>query len=214
MSLAAAAQQAPSDGRASADPDVVAKMMGVLLTRSSVAPKTLGAPGPSAEELRLPVAAALAAPDHEALRPWRFVVIEGTGRQQLSQAFVQIRKARSPKARPEELARTWRKTMRAPTLLGVVGRLVSDHPKVPVHEQYISIGAAVHSIMLACHALGYGAIMLSGNRSRNPVVARLLELAAHEEMIGFISIGTPLKKVTPKLRPSPDDYLQFWRGQT
>jgi len=67
--------------------------------------------------------------------------------------------------------------------------------------------------MLACHALGYGAIMLSGNRSRDPLVAQLLELAANEEMIGFISIGIRVKKVNPKPRPSPDDHLQFWRGR-
>jgi nitroreductase len=84
---------------------------------------------------------------------------------------------------------------------------------VPVHEQYISIGAAIHGIMLACHAMGYGAIMLSGNRSRDPLVGQLLGLVDDEEMVGFISIGTPSKRVNPKRRPSPDDHLQVWRGR-
>lgn len=102
--------------------------------------------------------------------------------------------------------------MRAPTLIGVVARLVRDHPRVPVHEQYVSVGAAIQGILLACHALGYGAIVLSGRRSRAPLVHRLLGLAADEEMIGFMSIGTPTKRVNPKRRPSSREYLQVWRG--
>lgn len=117
-----------------------------------------------------------------------------------------------PRIGPKELARTWRKAMRAPTLIGVATRLVHDHPKVPVHEQYLTIGAAIQGVLLACHALGYGAIVLSGRRSRDPFVHRLLGLAADEEVVGFISIGTPSKRIAPKRRPTPEAYLQTWRG--
>jgi nitroreductase len=186
--------------------------MRVLLTRSSVAPKTLGAPGPSPEEIQVMIAAGLTAPDHDALRPWRFVVVEGEGRAQLSQVFVEIRKRANARAGRRELARTWRKMMRAPTLVGVVACLHKDHPKVPIHEQYISVGAAIQGVMLAAHALGYGAIVLSGNRSRDPLVHVLLDLAHNEEMIGFISVGTPSKQIHPKPRPLPDSHLTFWEG--
>ena len=102
--------------------------------------------------------------------------------------------------------------MRAPTLIAVVARLDADHPKVPLHEQYISVGAAIHGLMLGAHALGYGAIMLSGNRSRDPMIHALFRLEAREQMIGFISIGTPSKKISPKARSAPLDHLQIWRG--
>jgi nitroreductase len=187
--------------------------MSVLLTRSSVDPKTLVWPGPSTDEIVSMIAAALAAPDHSALRPSRFILIEGEGRLQLSQAFVAIRKRTSARGGGPGLARTWRKTMRAPTLVGVVARLVKDHPKVPVHEQYVSVGAAVQSILLAAHALGYGAILLSGSRSRDPLVRDLLQLGDNEEMIGFISIGTPSKPIPPKVRPSARAHLAVWHGK-
>ena len=187
-------------------------VLALLFSRSSVAPKTLNAPGPSAEELMQMVSAAMAAPDHEGLRPWRFILIEGPGRLQLSQAFAQIRKKANPRLSSQELARSWRKTMRAPTLIGVAARLVRDHPKVPLHEQYVSIGAAIYGLMLACHALGYGAMVLSGKRSGNSLVHSLLELSADEEMIGFISMGTPTKPIQPKTRPLPREYLRVWRG--
>ncbi len=185
----------------------------LLLTRSSVAPKTLVAPGPSHNEIKLLIASALTAPDHESLRPWRFIVVEGNGRQQLSQAFVEIRRMRNPGIRTTELARTWRKTMRAPTLIAVVARLTHNHPKVPLQEQYISVGAAIQGLLLAAHALGYGAIMLSGNRSRDPLIRTLFRLAPHEEMVGFVSIGTPSKKIPPKARPDPAEHMQIWRGE-
>ena len=103
--------------------------------------------------------------------------------------------------------------MRAPTLVGVVARLTRGHPKVPVHEQYVSVGAAVQSILLAAHALGYGAILLSGSRSRDRLVRDLLQLGNNEEMIGFISIGTPSKKISPKIRPPARAHLTVWHGK-
>jgi nitroreductase len=183
-----------------------------LLSRSSVAPKTLIAPGPDPEELNLLISAAVSAPDHGALRPWRFISIEGDGRQELSRTFVEIRRRRNPGIRPFELAMTWKKTMRAPTLIGVVARLDQSNPKVPVHEQYISVGAAVHGLMLAAHMLGFGAIMLSGNRARDPLIHALFGLGPHEQMVGFVSIGTPSKRISGKHRPPPAEHLQIWRG--
>ena len=183
-----------------------------LLNRSSVAPKTLVSPGPSQEELELLVSAALTAPDHVGLRPFRFISIEGAGREQLSRTYMAIKKARDPRTRPEELARTWKKTMRAPCLLAVVARLDWAHPKVPAHEQYITVGGAVLAVLLACQMLGYGGIMLSGSRSRHRLVRNLLEIAPAEEVVGFISIGTPSKPIPPKVRPPPRDFLKTWRG--
>jgi nitroreductase len=196
------------------DPGITAAVVRVLLSRSSVAPKTLGSPGPTRDELLIVVSAALAAPGQGGLRPYRFIAIEGEGRLRLAQAFLEVRKKASPRINPKELARTRCRTMRAPTLIGIVARFVPHHPRVPVHEQYISVGAAIQGILLACHALGYGAIVLSGRRPRAHLLHLLLGLAPAERLVGFISIGTPTKKINPKRRPSPDEFLQVWgRGE-
>ena len=39
----------------------------------------LGPPAPAGDDLQRIVDAALAAPDHEELRPWRFVVLDDSG---------------------------------------------------------------------------------------------------------------------------------------
>ena len=123
-----------------------------------------------------------------------------------------IKKERDPRTRPEELARTWKKTMRAPCLLAVVARLDRAHPKVPLHEQYITVGGAVLAVLLACQMLGYGGIMLSGSRARHRRVCDLLDIMPGEEVVDFISIGTPSKPIPPKVRPAAQDFLKTWRG--
>lgn len=186
--------------------------LNTILSRSSIAPKTLIAPGPTHGEIQVMIAAATMAPDHDLLRPWRFILIEGDGRNELAKAFMAIRKQRTPDIRPEELNRTWRKTMRAPTLLAVIARMRYDNPRVPAHEQYVAIGAATYAVMLTCHALGYGAIMLSGSRSRHPMVHELFGLGRDEHVVGFISMGTPAKPIAPKRRAGATEFLQVWRG--
>ena len=58
-----------------------------LLERNSHA--RLVEPGPEPEALNTILRAALRAPDHGRLRPWRYVVIQGERREALGQCFVQ-----------------------------------------------------------------------------------------------------------------------------
>lgn len=60
------------------------------------------------------------------------------------------------------------RALNAPILPAVLIKIAADHPKVPVEEQYVSLGAAVENILLAAHALGFGAMLTSGRK-----VARL-----------------------------------------
>lgn len=209
MSLAS---KSAFDRSAGAFQKCVPPALAQILRRSSVAPKTLVAPAPDEAELELIVAAALTAPDHENLRPFRFIFIRGAGREALAQTFIDIKKERDPRTHKEQLARTWKKTMRAPCLLAVIAALDYNHAKVPVHEQYMTVGGAIFAVLLACQQLGYGAIMLSGSRSRHPLVRDLLGIAPHEGVVGFISVGTPSKAISPKQRPDPRDFLAIWQG--
>ena len=62
-----------------------------LLSRASV--KSLGEPGPDDAQLRVIFEAAVRAPDHGKLRPWRFYVVRGDARGRLSAMFVARREA-------------------------------------------------------------------------------------------------------------------------
>ena len=59
----------------------------LLLKRVSV--PRLQDPAPTAEQLNLMLRAALRAPDHGQIRPWRFVTVQGDDRKALGKLFVE-----------------------------------------------------------------------------------------------------------------------------
>ena len=73
-----------------------------LLNRASVPARMLRGPAPDAAALRLAVGAALRAPDHGGLQPWRFVFIEGESRHALGGLVAASCARRVPEASPDE----------------------------------------------------------------------------------------------------------------
>lgn len=171
-----------------------------LLSRHSVGPKYLAHPGPTAAELRVAFAAALRAPDHGKLMPFRFVVIEGTALERLADLFFDygIRRGKST----EELDQERTRATQAPVVIAVVARLQPEH-EVPRHEQWIAVGGAIANVLNALHFLGYGAKVLSGVRASDPEIGRAF-CKDGEKLVGWISVGTP--RSVPKPRgPDPVD---------
>jgi nitroreductase len=90
--------------------------------------------------------------------------------------------------------------------------LTHDHVTVSIQEQLVSIGAAIQNILLLAHQKGYGAIILSGERSSDPNVAEALGIPTTDKLIGFISIGTIKKPPREKTHPNGSDHLHSWAG--
>ena len=139
----------------------------VLVTRKSVA--RLTEPAPGSEDLEIIMKAAIRAPDHCRLRPWRFLVVEGAAREKLGDIFMEALKLRDPEAGEALLQKEKSKPLRAPMIIVVIAK-VEEHPKVPAVEQILSAGAAAQNMMLAAHALGYGGIWRSGKPCFDPNV--------------------------------------------
>lgn len=161
-----------------------------LIARRSIAVKRLGLPGPLPAELQFIYEAATTAPDHGALRPWRLIAIGDQAREQLAQRFVEAKRRERSDLSNIEIEREREKALRPPTLLAFVARPTLNHATVPVEEQLASAGAAMQSVLLAAHFLGYGAIILSGSRCADPAVRVSLRIQEHEHFLGFISIGS------------------------
>ena len=75
-----------------------------LLSRRSVSPKRLIAPGPDLAALDLILQAALAAPDHGGLHPWRVIEFRAEHRGALAALFEQEKLRRDPLAAPAAAA--------------------------------------------------------------------------------------------------------------
>lgn len=178
----------------------------LLLNRVSV--PRLGDPAPAADQLDLMFRAALRAPDHGQLRPWRFLTIAGEARQALGELFADAVRQRDPAA-AEAQAKARNMPLRAPLLVAIIARLQA-HPKVPESEQLLAAGCAAHGLLLAAQALGFGGIWRSGELAFDPHVATGLGLAADERLLGFIYLGTPEGRLRSAPQLDPLDFVSPW----
>ena len=185
-------------------------LLEALRSRRSVSAKRLVEPGPSRQQIDAMVAAAITAPDHGLLRPWRFVNIGGAGRPRLAEAFVAARLEQRPQADEASLERAREKAFRGPALIAVVLCPRHGHDKVPVTEQYVSLGAALQNLLLSAHALGFGAMTLSGRAVTSHAMRDALDIAGDEQLVAFVTIGTP--RVAPPGREPVDvsQHLADW----
>jgi nitroreductase len=178
-----------------------------LITR--VSPAEIGDPAPGDETLQKIIAAALRAPDHGRLHPWRFLAIRGEGRSRLGDVFAAAYQKREPNATPEVLERERQKPLRGPLLIVAVAR-IDESSRIPAVEQLLSAGAAAQNIMLASHALGFAAMWKTGDAAYDPAVKEALGLEASEAIAGLLYIGTPKVMPKPPAPVDPADYVRSW----
>ncbi len=179
----------------------------LLHTRNS-APK-LTDPGPDDAALEQILGAALRAPDHARLRPWRFLTVLGERRQALGELFLASLLRRNPGADQAARDKAQAAPLRAPILLVVICRL-SEHPKVPHVEQRLSAGCAAHGALLAAEALGYAGIWRTGDVCFDRHFMGDIGLADNEEIVGFLYLGTRLGPPKPLPELVPDQFNQHW----
>jgi nitroreductase len=170
----------------------------LLLTRRSVKPAMMAAPGPTPEQLTTILTAASRVPDHKKLAPWRFVVFEGAARE----AFGAILADACAKQERTRLTR-------APTVVAVVSRVVVT-PGAPEWEQVLSCGAACFNMCLAANALGFGSNWLTEWYSYSPYVRTAMSLADNERLAGFVYIGTTVERQPDRERPELGSIVTRW----
>jgi nitroreductase len=148
--------------------------------------------------------AAVQAPNHHKVRPWRFVVFAGAGRETLGEAMVHMALKLKPDALPEALDAERKKVRRAPVVIAV-GVDQPNGPKVLEIENVCAAAGAAQNLLLAAHASGLAAIWRTGPGARDADVKALCGLAPDQHLIGFIYVGYPLAESAPVARPGAED---------
>ncbi|PRA55752.1 MULTISPECIES: NAD(P)H nitroreductase [Pseudomonas] len=181
-----------------------------LLNRVSV-PRLLD-PAPTAEQREVLFAAAMRAPDHGHLQPWRFLTVEGQAREQLGEILAQAALAQDAEAPQAVVDKARNGPLRAPLVVVVIAKL-QEHVKYPKSEQLLAAGCAAHGILLAAYAQGIGAVWRTGELAYSPQVAQGLGLAEGEEVIAFLYLGTPQKE--PRVAEKVDlaEFVSAWSGE-
>jgi nitroreductase len=172
----------------------------LLKTRRSFKAAELTGPAPSAAEIDTLLTVASRVPDHGKLVPWRFIVFEGGARRAAGAAIVAAFHTKDPDAKPEQAEAERARLERAPLVIAVVSR-AAPHVKIPEWEQVLSAGAAAMNLVLAAHALGYGAAWITEWYAYDRGVLDALGLKPHEKIAGFVHIGRP--PGPPEDRPRP-----------
>lgn len=186
--------------------------MSFLLSRKSTVPQWLIEPAPTDEALDYMLRAAVTAPDHGCLRPWRFHIVRGEGKTKMAKLFAKAAKIRNPEATEEDIEKERERPLRAPLLIVVSAHKSVEKPGIPMSERVLSAGAASQNILLAAHEKGYGAMWVTGWAAYDPTVKAGLGLKEDDRIVSFIYVGTADRKLKERNRPDPEDFTCHWTG--
>lgn len=182
----------------------------LVANRASIGPKLQTDEDVTEAELEKLYAAAMTAPDHGNLNPFRFLTIRGTARERLGDVFAEAALKRGEDQSAADIART--KPMRSPVLVAVIAKITPDHPKAPAIEQVLTAGMAGYNMVLAAQATGLAAIWLSGPPAYDAHVLGALGVGENEQLLGFVYVGRPKRDISGPRRADWRNHVSEWTG--
>jgi nitroreductase len=173
-------------------------------------------PAPIDDELQQILEAAVAAPDHGELKPWKFVVLRGDGKdafgEVLADSYLQRVAAIGASPTDGQLKKERTKLGRAP-LVVIVCAINRHSDEIPWVEQLLAAGAAAQNMCLAATALGYGSMWRTGPAAYDHRVMHAIGLDDRDAIVGFIYLGTPAEgRELPPHEPDLGDSVEYWRA--
>lgn len=155
------------------------------------------------------LSAAVQAPNHHRVRPWRFVVLTGNSRKELGEVMARAKIRRDPEVAQEVLDIERKRPMRAPLLI-IIGVDKPIDSMIIEIENICAAAAAAQNILLAAHALGLGAKWRTGPAAYDPEVKQFLGFEPDQHVIAFLYLGFLKKDWMPPDRPDYKDRTE-WR---
>ena len=184
-------------------------MEAIAALTTRVSGESLVEPAPDDVELHAMLSAALRAPDHGRLRPWRITIVRGRARQRLGDLMAEALLHRHPDAAPAQIEKERARPLRAPVIL-VVGAKVVESSKIPAIEQVLSAGAAAENVMVAAFALGFGCAWKTGEAAYDPKIKAAFGLAPADAIVGFLYLGSNRNAPASVLPVDFDAHVAEW----
>ena len=191
------------------DEETLDAALALIHSRQHISPKRLDNPGPDPAQIEKILDAAGAAPDHGQLNPWRLIIIAPERRHLLGEVFAEALSERDAAATEAQKGEARTKAFRGPFLLLMVARLDPALGDTHPQERLISAGCAIQNMLLAAHALGFGAGLSSGRALYSQRLKSLFALGAHERPLCFMTVGTVTRRKPAPPRPIKADYTSF-----
>lgn len=198
---------APALDTPNAPAQASAETLALMARRRSSKPFHLAEPGPSQAQAEALLRLATRVPDHGKLAPWRFMVIAGDARAAIGDKLAAAA-AQQAGASAETIEAARQTFLRSPFSIAVIST-AAEHPKIPVWEQHLSAGAVCYGLLIAAEAMGFGAVWLTGWAAYDQQAKAALGVTPHEQVAGFIHIGTQTQTQTERPRPDLAKIVTF-----
>ena len=181
-----------------------------LDSRRSTPTRQLGEPGPDEARLLRMLRTAVRVPDHGKRVPFRFLRIAGDARTALADAAAARLLVREPEAGDAVVEKLRTRFTLPPVTVAVIARLGED-AQTPASERFSTVSCVCLLLLQAAQAEGYGAQWLTGWPAYDrEFLETTLGLAADEQLVGTIAIGTPALEAPERERPDPTALLRDW----
>jgi nitroreductase len=162
-------------------------------------------PDPVARELiEKMLDAAVQAPNHYKVRPWRFVVLTGEARHRLGEVMSASLRERHPEFPQAAFDKAHDTPLQAPVVIAV-GVDKPSESKVLEVENIAAVAAAIENLLLAAYALGLGAKWRTGEWARDDQVKKFLGFDVDQHLLSFVYVGYPEFATQPPARQSFED---------
>jgi len=148
--------------------------------------------------------AAVQAPNHYKVRPWRFVVVTGAAQERLGEAMAQALQRKNPQVERALLDKERAKPLRAPVIIAV-GADQPSEPRVVAIENVCAAAAACENLLLAAVDRGLVGYWRTGDAAHDFEVKDFLGLGVERELIAFLYLGYPASEPAKRERPGPED---------
>jgi nitroreductase len=168
----------------------------------------LDAPGPDDGQLNAILEAAIAAPDHGKIMPFRLVTIPAEQREAFTALSLAAFRSAVPDGDEFGLKKARGKAEHPPCIVALIACFQPEHPKVGMPDQWLTVGCALQNLWLAAESLGFACGVSSGRLLDTDEMKKGFKLSQHEQLVSVISIGTPKERMAPRPKPSLADAVR------
>ena len=164
----------------------------LIRSRRSIAPEHFSSRKVHREQIELLLNNAIWAPNHGLTQPWRFIVMNGSHLEALSDA---ARAAAIDGKNPEDINMNKVERMvsriRSTSVAIAIIYQQNESEKVPEWEEIAAIGAAVQNLHLTAHAYGLAGFWSTPAAMQTEQVRTFLELQQGQFCKGLFFVGYP-----------------------
>ncbi len=181
--------------------------LGFMARRRSASALSLGAPGPTDDEVRALLTIAARVPDHGKLAPWRFILFNGESKARFVARLEAIAAGRVDGGK---LHAKLAKLRTPPLTISVISRHVEG--EIPEWEQRLSAGAVCMNLVTAAQTMGFGANWITDWYAYDADALALLGVTDGERVAGYVHVGTATEAPLERVRPDVAALTSFWDG--